>query len=130
VRKPGAKGAGVPGRILAADLFVDRCSLGGRSGVRTPPGRYAPFLIYAAQGSVICLRIRRRRRPRAATVAELVPGIGRLTGRSTRFFATASGILLLAFTLSMTISTGIKSAFAYSVYSAAAAFVLAKSPKR
>jgi hypothetical protein len=38
--------------------------------------------------------------------------------------------LLLAFTLSMTISTGIKSAFAYSVYSAAAAFVLAKSPKR
>jgi thiosulfate dehydrogenase (quinone) large subunit len=42
-------------------------------------------------------------------------------GFKTGLFAKLSGFLLLAFALSMTFSTGIKGAFDYSVFSAAAA---------
>lgn len=60
-----------------------------------------------------------------ATVAEVVFAFCLLIGLRTELFAKLSGILLLIFALSMTFSTGIKTAFDASVYSAsAAAFAL------
>lgn len=60
-----------------------------------------------------------------ATAAEIVFAGCLLAGFKTALFAKLSGLLLLIFALSMTFSTGIKSAFDYSVYSAsAAAFAL------
>ena len=60
-----------------------------------------------------------------ATAAEVIFALGLLLGLKTEFFAKMSGILLLIFGLSMTISTGIKGAFDYSVFAAAgAAFAL------
>ena len=60
-----------------------------------------------------------------ATVLEVVFAFFLLIGYKTAFFATLSGLLLLVFALSMTFSTGIKGAFDYSVFTAAAgAFAL------
>lgn len=56
-----------------------------------------------------------------ATAAEIVFAIFLLIGFKTELFAKLSGILLILFALSMTFSTGIKGAFDYSVFSAAAA---------
>jgi putative oxidoreductase len=56
-----------------------------------------------------------------ATVAEIVFGLGLLTGKATRWFALGSGILLTMFGLAMTVSFGVKSPLSYSVFSAAAA---------
>lgn|SRR5690606_3784705 len=56
-----------------------------------------------------------------ATVLEVVFALCLLIGFKTEFIAKWSGILLLLFALSMTFSTGIKGAFDYSVFSAAAA---------
>jgi len=56
-----------------------------------------------------------------ATVLEVVFGLFLLIGYKTEFFAKCSAILLLVFALSMTFSTGIKGAFDYSVFTAAAA---------
>ena len=60
-----------------------------------------------------------------ATALEIVFALCLLIGFKTELFAKLSGILLLIFAISMTFSTGIKSAFDYSVYTAsAAAFAL------
>ena len=60
-----------------------------------------------------------------ATIAEIIFAICLLIGFKTELFAKLSGFLLLVFALSMTFSTGIKGAFDYSVFSAAAgAFAL------
>lgn len=60
-----------------------------------------------------------------ATTAEIVFAIFLIVGFKTEFFAKLSGFLLLIFALSMTLSTGIKGAFDFSVFSAsAAAFAL------
>lgn len=60
-----------------------------------------------------------------ATGAEILFAIFLLLGFKTELFAKLSGILLLIFALSMTFSTGIKGAFDYSVFTAAAgAFAL------
>lgn len=60
-----------------------------------------------------------------ATGAEIFFALFLLVGFKTELFARLSGFLLLAFALSMTFSTGIKGAFDYSVFSAAAgAFAL------
>lgn len=60
-----------------------------------------------------------------ATAAEIIFAIFLLIGFKTELFAKLSGLLLLAFALSMTFSVGIKSVFDYSVFSAsAAAFAL------
>jgi hypothetical protein len=59
------------------------------------------------------------------TGAEICFALFLLMGLKTELFARLSGFLLLAFGLSMTFSTGIKGAFDYSVFSAAAgAFAL------
>lgn len=60
-----------------------------------------------------------------ATAAEIIFAILLIVGYKTELIAKLSGLLLLIFALSMTFSTGIKSALDYSVYSAsAAAFAL------
>lgn len=60
-----------------------------------------------------------------ATAAEVVFAVCLIIGFKTKLFAQLSGMLLLIFALSMTFSTGIKSAFDYSVFTAsAAAFAL------
>lgn len=60
-----------------------------------------------------------------ATGAEILFAVFLLLGFKTELFAKLSGILLLIFALSMTFSTGIKGAFDYSVFTAAAgAFAL------
>ena len=56
-----------------------------------------------------------------ATVAEIIFPLFLLLGFKTELFAKLSGFLLLIFALSMTFSTGIKGAFDYSVFTAAAA---------
>ena len=59
------------------------------------------------------------------TAAEVLFALCLLLGFKTRLFAVLSGILLLLFALSMTFSTGIKTAFDASVYTASAgAFAL------
>ena len=60
-----------------------------------------------------------------ATGAEIIFAVCLILGFKTELFARLSGILLLVFALSMTLSTGIKGAFDYSVFSASAgAFAL------
>jgi len=56
-----------------------------------------------------------------ATAAEVIFAICLIIGFKTEFFAGLSGFLLLVFALSMTFSSGIKGAFDYSVFTAAAA---------
>lgn len=60
-----------------------------------------------------------------ATALEIIFAICLLIGFKTKLFAKLSGILLLIFALSMTFSTGIKTAFDASVFAASAgAFAL------
>ncbi len=60
-----------------------------------------------------------------ATAAEIILAVCLLLGLKTELVARLSGFLLLAFALSMTLSTGIKGPFDYSVFTAsAAAFAL------
>lgn len=65
-----------------------------------------------------------------ATIAEVIIAIGLLIGWKLRWFALASGGLLMVFAVTMTIATGIKSPLDYSVFTAAAAsFLLAAIEK-
>ncbi|MFN3150691.1 DoxX family protein [Bremerella sp.] len=66
-----------------------------------------------------------------ATIAEVIIAIGLLVGWKLRWFALASGGLLMLFAVTMTIATGIKPPLDYSVFTAAAAsFLLAAIEKR
>jgi thiosulfate dehydrogenase (quinone) large subunit len=61
-----------------------------------------------------------------ATIAEIALGILLLIGFQTRWAASLSGYLLLAFALAMTAGTGVKTAFDASVFAASGgAFMLA-----
>lgn len=60
----------------------------------------------------------------AATVAELVLGVGLVIGVGLRWVALASGLLLVLFGTAMAISFGIKEPLDYSVFSASAAALL------
>ncbi|RAJ07005.1 DoxX-like protein [Chitinophaga skermanii] len=60
-----------------------------------------------------------------ATFAETVLGILLILGYKTRWVAMATGVLLLLFAISMTLTLGIKSTFDYSVWvGSAGAFLL------
>lgn len=66
-----------------------------------------------------------------ATAAEILFAVCLLIGFKTELFAKLSGLLLLIFALSMTFSTGIKSAFNASVFAASAgAFALGVLKKK
>jgi putative oxidoreductase len=63
-----------------------------------------------------------------STVAEVGLALGLLVGWQLRWFALGSGLLLLAFAVTMTLALGIKAPLDYSVFAASAgAFVLALS---
>jgi putative oxidoreductase len=67
----------------------------------------------------------------AATVAELLLGIGLIIGVWSRWVALGSAALLFLFGVAMAISFGLKSPLDYSVFSAsAAALLLALHPSR
>ena len=62
----------------------------------------------------------------AATLAEILVGLGLLAGWQLRWVAFAGGLLLLSFAVTMTIALGIKAPLDFSVFGAAAgAFLLA-----
>ena len=62
----------------------------------------------------------------AATLGEFLVASGLLVGWRLRWFALASGLLLLSFALTMTMALGIKAPLDFSVFGAAAgAFLLA-----
>jgi|GEM_PF-223330 len=62
----------------------------------------------------------------AATLAEIVIALGLLIGWRLRWFALASGLLLMSFALTMTLALDIKAPLDYSVFAAAAgSFLLA-----
>jgi hypothetical protein len=66
-----------------------------------------------------------------ATVLEIALGMLLLAGYRLPITAAASGVLLASFALAMTCSTGVKTAFDASVYSASAgAFLLALAARR
>jgi len=56
-----------------------------------------------------------------ATILEVIFALALIIGFKTELFAKLSGVLLLFFAFAMITSTGIKGAFDYSVFSAAAA---------
>ena len=60
----------------------------------------------------------------AATLAESVCALGLLVGWRLRWFALASGLLLLSFALTMTIALGVKAPLDFSVFAAAAGALL------
>lgn len=121
-------------RLSLAAGFLS--SVADRFGLWGPPGsRYASwgdfehFLTYASKVNAFLPAVAQRPLAWAATVAETVLGLALLAGLGTRPAARASGWLLLVFALAMTLSTGLKSALAYSVFPAsAAAFLLAAVP--
>lgn len=112
--------------------IADRFGLWGPPGSpNTSWGDFHHFVLYTAKVTAYLPSSMAPAAAWFATIAELVVGIGLLTWRFTRSFAVGSGVLLLIFAVSMSLSTGIKSALAYSVFSAsAAAFLLAERPKR
>lgn len=64
-----------------------------------------------------------------ATATEIIFAVCLIVGFKTEFFAKLSGFLLLIFALSMAFSMGIKGAFDYSVFTAAAAAFALSSMK-
>lgn len=60
----------------------------------------------------------------AATIAEIVIGIGLLAGYRLPLFSLMSGILLILFSIGMIVGIGIAAPLAYSVFTAAAASFL------
>jgi uncharacterized membrane protein YphA (DoxX/SURF4 family) len=109
--------------------ITDRFGLWGPAGARNVAwGDLAHFFDYTAQLNPYV--------PAAAipalgwfvTVAEATLAVMLLTGIRTRYAALASGWLLLAFALGMTVGTGVKSALNASVFAASGgAFVLARA---
>ena len=125
-------------RLALSAAFLS--SVADRFGLWGPPGSpnaswgdMAHFLVYAGKVNAFLPANLIPAVGWAATVAEAVLGLGLLTGKFTKWFALLSGVLLVLFGVAMTISTGVKSALAYSVFSAAAAafwLFAAKASKR
>ena len=122
--------------IAAGFLSAVADRFGGWGPAGTPGvawGNWAPFVAYTGKltdwlvtdpGLTQTMAV-------AATALETGLGLLLLVGYQTRYAALGSGLLLLSFAVSMTISGGSpKQAFDYSVYAAcAAAFLLATMPR-
>jgi putative oxidoreductase len=113
-------------RLALSAAFLS--SVADRFGLWGPPGSpnaswgdMAHFLVYTGKVNAFLPASLIPAAGWAATIAETAFGFGLLTGRLTRWFALGSGVLLVMFALAMTVSTGLKSALAYSVFTAAAA---------
>jgi uncharacterized membrane protein YphA (DoxX/SURF4 family) len=123
-------------RFALASAFLssvaDRFGVWGAHGdPQVSWGDFEHFLAYSREVNALMPELLQRPLAWAATVAELALGVLLVLGLWLRGTSIASGALLVLFALSMSVSTGIKSALAYSVFTAAAsAFLLASSGAR
>jgi uncharacterized membrane protein YphA (DoxX/SURF4 family) len=121
-------------RIALAAAFLsavaDRFGLWGGPGADGIAwGNWYYFSLYAVELTRLLPSILHQPAAWIATAAEVVLAVGLLTGWKLRYFALASGVLLLIFALTMTLAFGIKSPLDYSVFTASAgAFLLAALP--
>lgn len=127
-------------KTTAAELFVRLALAAGflsavadRFGLWGPPGApnvvwgaWQPFIDYVALLNAFAPAAWHPALGWIATLAEIAIALGLLIGWRLRWFAMASGILLLIFALAMAIALGPKPPLDYSVLAAAAAsFLLA-----
>lgn len=112
-------------RIALGTAFLsavaDRFGLWGRYGGW---GNFANFTAYTAQVNSFMPAVIVPFLAWAATVAELLLGIGLILGLWLRWVALGAAILLFLFGTAMAISLGVKSPLDYSVFSASAAAAL------
>ena len=135
--------AGNINRLKIAELFLRLAlaasflsAVADRFGLWGPPGKqgvywgdFEAFVAYTEQVNSFLPKILGPTLAWTATILEIVLGLALIVGFRVRLTAAASGVLLLAFSLAMTISFGIKAPLDYSVFSAAAgAFLLAVLP--
>lgn len=108
---------------------ADRFGLWGPPGAAGVAwGTWAPFVAYVAKLNWFAPSVIVPILAWVATVAEVGLALGLLVGWQLRWFAFGSGLLLLAFALTMTLALGIKAPLDYSVFAASAgAFFLAVS---
>lgn len=121
-------------RVALAASFLsavaDRFGMWGAPGeVGVAWGAWDPFVQYVALLNWFAPAVLHAPLGWVATIAEVILAVGLLIGWKLRWFALASGGLLLVFAVTMTIATGIKSPLDYSVFTAAAgSFLLAAIP--
>jgi putative oxidoreductase len=113
-------------RLALSAAFLS--AVADRFGLWGPPGSpnaswgdMAHFLVYAGKVNSFLPASLIAAVGWGATVAEIVLGLGLLTGKFTAWFALGSGVLLTMFGVAMAVSFGVKSPLNYSVFSAAAA---------
>jgi len=120
-------------RVALAAGFLsavaDRFGLWGPAGAANVAwGAWQPFVDYVAKLNWFAPPASTPILAWAATVAEVVLGIGLLIGWQLRWFALAAGLLLLSFAITMTLALGVKAPLDFSVFTAAGgAFLLAAS---
>ena len=120
-------------RVALAAGFLsavaDRFGLWGPAGAANVAwGAWQPFVDYVAKLNWFAPPASTPILAWAATVAEVVLGIGLLIGWQLRWFALAAGLLLLSFAITMTLALGVKAPLDLSVFAAAGgAFLLAAS---
>ncbi len=120
-------------RVALAAGFLsavaDRFGLWGPAGAANVAwGAWQPFVDYVAKLNWFAPTASTPILAWAATVAEVVLGIGLLIGWQLRWFALAAGLLLLSFAITMTLALGVKAPLDFSVFAAAGgAFLLAAS---
>jgi len=118
-------------RVALAAGFLsavaDRFGLWGPAGAANVAwGAWQPFVDYVAKLNWFAPPASTPILAWAATVAEVVLGIGLLIGWQLRWFALAAGLLLLSFGITMTLALGVKAPLDFSVFAAAGgAFLLA-----
>jgi uncharacterized membrane protein YphA (DoxX/SURF4 family) len=123
-------------RVALAAGFLsavaDRFGLWGPAGAANVAwGAWQPFVDYVAKLNWFAPPASTPILAWAATVAEVVLGIGLLIGWQLRWFALAAGLLLLSFAITMTLALGVKAPLNFSVFAAAGgAFLLAASAGR
>src|SRR5262245_39777209 len=108
---------------------ADRFGLWGPAGAPNVAwGAWQPFVDYVAKLNWFAPPASTPILAWAATVAEMVLGIGLLIGWQLQWVALAAGLLLLSFAITMTLALGIKAPLDFSVFTAAGgAFLLAAS---
>lgn len=117
--------AAVYARIALGAAFLSGiASRFGLWGEHVGYGNFANFVRYTAEVNSFMPASTIPFLAWAATVAELVLGIGLVLGVGLRWVALASALLLVLFGTAMAISFGIKEPLDYSVFSASAAALL------
>jgi len=131
--RPGWRRAAIPyARIALGAAFLSGiASRFGLWGANVGYGNFANFVKATAEVNAFMPAFTIPFLAWAATVAELVLGIGLIIGVWSRWVALGSAALLFLFGVAMAISFGLKSPLDYSVFSAsAAALLLALHPSR